>query len=83
MSNGWQVTMSYERRRATFTLEYDRPSVGIKANEVVLCEVHGCFQCNDGNGGTNPYFVVELENGCCTYVSPERLTFIKEDKADV
>lgn len=76
------MTLSYERRHATFVSNYDRPKLGIKAGDTVQCLVHGCFQCYDGDQDINPYFVVELEDGNCTYVAPEDLTFIKEDKSD-
>lgn len=68
----------WQRRRAIYRPQVDRPQLGIKAETEVPCRVWGCYQVSDGED-INPYFVVELENGRCTHVSPENLQFIEED----
>ena len=75
MSNGWQITISYERRRATFELPYSIPDKQIQKDTVYFCHVHGCFPY----GEEGPCFVVELEDGNCICVAPAYLQFIKEE----
>ena len=75
------IEIDIRRRSAIYTPRVDRPSIEITKGQRVLCEVWGCFQCNDGED-INPYFVVELHNGYCTYVSPEDIQFTREDEAD-
>ena len=70
----------WQRRRAIYRPIVDRPKLSIKAGTEVPCSVWGCFQVNDGED-INPYFVVELNDGQCTYVAPEHLQFTKEDEA--
>lgn len=69
---------SFERRRAIYRPIVDRPALGITKGTEVHCRVFGCYQVCDGED-VNPYFIVELPNGRCTYVSPEYLQFIRED----
>lgn len=75
---GLNIEIVWQRRRAIYTPPIDRPNYGITKGQEVACSVWGCFQVNDGED-INPYFVVELENGQCTYVAPEHLRFIKEE----
>ena len=80
---GLRMDIVWQRRHAIYRPQVDRPHLGIKAGDMVMCRVWGCFQVNDGED-INPYFVVELKDGYCTYVSPEHLQFIEkeEDEAD-
>ena len=70
------VKMHLQTRPAFYTLRCKRPELGLEAGDRVRCSVFGCFQVTDGEDDTNPYFVVELLNGKCTYVAPEDLQFI-------
>lgn len=72
------IDIAYQRRRALYTPPINRPQYNLKAGESVLVHVHGCFQVDDGED-VNPYFVIELEDGRCTYAAPEYIQFIKED----
>lgn len=74
----WEMNLVWPRRRAIYTPLVDRPSLDLTAGEAVMCRVWGCYQVNDGED-VNPYFVIELENGKCTYAAPEQIQFIKED----
>ena len=71
-----------ERRKAIYRPKFDRPSFGIAKGQEILCDVWGCFQCNDGDVDYNPYFVIELPDGHCTYATIEDIQFTKEDEAD-
>lgn len=77
--SGLEMNIVWQRRRAIYTPPVDRPKYGVVKGQSVECRVWGCFQVNDGED-INPYFVVELENGQCTYVAPEHLQFIREDE---
>lgn len=71
------LNMAWERRRAIYKANINRPELGIKAGDEVKCRVFGIFPCSDGEE-TNPYFIVELEDGRCTYVPPEFIQFARE-----
>ena len=71
------LNMSWERRRAIYKASVNRPELGIANGDEVKCRVFGIFQVADGED-VNPYFIVELEDGRCTYVAPEELQFIRE-----
>lgn len=75
---GINMEIVWQRRRAIYRPRINRPQLGIEKGTEVPCRVWGCYQVNDGED-VNPYFVVELENGRCTHVSPEDIQFIKEE----
>jgi hypothetical protein len=72
------IPLEVKYRSATYTPPINRPKYNLKAGESVLVRVYGCYQVNDGED-INPYFVVELEDGRCTYAAPEHIQFIKEE----
>ena len=72
------IDIEYQRRRAMYIPRINRPDYCLKAGEGVLVHVHGCFQVADGED-VNPYFVIELGDGRCTYAAPEDIQFIKEE----
>ena len=72
------IEIKFQRRRAIYRPRVDRPALGIVKGTEVRCLVWGCYQVTDGED-VNPYFVVELESGRCTHVSPEDIQFIKEE----
>ena len=76
---GLKMEMVWQRRRAVYTPIVDRPALGLIKGVPVNCRVYGCYQVNDGED-VNPYFVVELESGRCTHVSPENIQFVEEDE---
>ena len=75
-----KIDMCFERRRATFTAKRDDERLGIESGDVVTVYVFGCFQCVMEDGRPTPLFVVELENGMCTYVTPDTIQFLREDE---
>ena len=70
------INVMHERRRAIYTPPINRPTLGLSIGIGVQCYVHGCYQVDDGED-VNPYFVIELEDGRCTYAAPENIQFIK------
>ena len=72
------LEMTWRMRRAIYTPRIDRPDIDIKKDTEVPCDVFGCFQVSDGED-INPYFIVELESGRCTYVAPEDIRFVDKD----
>ena len=74
----WDIEILQQRRRAIYTPGVDRPTLGLTKGTPVECKVFGCYQVSDGDD-VNPYFVLELESGRCTYALPEQIQFIKED----
>lgn len=66
----------FNTRPAEFTLPYDRASLGLKKGVAYRCDVFGCFQVAEGMDSASPYFVVELEDGTCTYIDPAYLKFV-------
>ena len=66
------VSVNLETRPA----EFKRPFAtnNMPANTPIKCDVFGLFQCSDSDGA-DAYFVVELEDGTCTYVLPNYLRF--------
>lgn len=76
------LKFGWERRKAIYTAPVNRHSLGIVRGQEVPCRVWGCYQVEE-EGDVAPYFVVELEDGRCTYVAPEHLRFIEmEDESD-
>lgn len=74
------INIVYQRRRALYTPLVNRPTLGLVSGVAVWCRVHGCYQVADADGiDVNPYFVIELEDGRCTYASPECIQFVKEE----
>jgi hypothetical protein len=71
------LTLRWPNRKAIYRPRVDRPQFGIKKGTEVTVVSHGCFQVNDGDDDVNPYFIVELEDGRCTYVSPEDIQFVE------
>ena len=69
------IEMKWERRPVAFVPRYDSEKLGYKRGEPVTAYALGLFQCSDDDSA-NPYFVVELENGKCTYVAPEDIQFL-------
>ena len=69
------VKMHLQTRPAIYTPRCNRPELGIQKGDVISCDAFGCFQVTDGEDDINPYFVVELPDGRCTYVAPEDLRF--------
>lgn len=67
-----------ERRRAIYTPGMGKPELGLTAGVPVECRVHGCFQITEVDSA-EPYFIIELEDGHCTYALPHHIQFIKED----
>ena len=76
-----EMQIKWQRRRAIYTSPYGQPKIGIKKGDKVECNVWGLFQVSDGED-VNPYFVVELADGRCTYVAPEDLKFIEDDEGN-
>lgn len=76
------MEITWQRRNAIYTPRVDMPNIGLTKGQRVLCEVWGCFQRMEGDGAMNPYFVVELLNGQCTYVAPEDIQFTREGEVN-
>lgn len=75
------IKVTMERRKAIYTPTVDKPSLGIVKNIPVMVKVWGCYQVVDEDD-VNPYFVVELEDGHCTYALPENIQFVYEEDED-
>lgn len=73
------VNIEIKLRPALYTPCVDRPELGLTKGVPVKCMTFGCYQVCDGDD-VNPYFVLELESGRCTYALPEHIQFIKEDE---
>ena len=73
-----EMEMVWQRRSAIYTPVINRPSLNLTRYVPVKCLVWGCFQVADGED-VNPYFVVELESGMCTYAGIEQVRFIEEE----
>lgn len=76
-----QIDVVWQRRRALYTPSVDKPTLGLVRGEPVDCFVFGCYQVSDGED-VNPYFVIELANGQCTYALPEHIRFVDEEVLD-
>lgn len=76
----WNIDICFVRRRAIYTAPCNRPQFGMIKGRKYPCEVHGLQQVQDGNEA-DAYFVIELEDGRCTYASIECIQFTKEDEA--
>lgn len=72
-----EMNVRQERRRAIYTPLVDRPKFGMERGKPVECHVLGLYQVTDEDD-VNPYFVIELSDGKCTYASPEQIMFVKE-----
>ncbi len=71
------IEMRWQRRRATYLPIVDRPHLGLEAGVPVPCRVWGCYQVAEDED-INPYFVIELESGKCTYAAIDQVQFIEE-----
>lgn len=74
----WDLEMAWQRRLAIYTPLVDRPHLGVEAGVGIKCRVWGCYQVAE-DGDVNPYFVIELENGRCTYAAVDQIQFIRRD----
>ena len=72
------IDIVWKRRRAVYTPQTSMPSLNLTKGTPVECRVWGCYQVSDSDGA-NPYFIIELADGHCTYASPECIQFIKEE----
>ena len=69
------VNLNLRTRPAIYIAPCDRQHLNVKKGESYVCDVFGCFQCTDGEDDINPYFVIELPSGQCTYAAPENIIF--------
>lgn len=69
------IDIGWVLRPAIYRPRVNRPNLNIVKDTEVHCHVWGCYQVDDGEGDVNPYFIVELQDGRCTYVAPEDIQF--------